>query len=194
MRNSLWFLIGLVLLVVVGLATMASAGTVTLNWGASEGATGYKVYVDNTHDTTAVINGLTGVVKVVNGAHAFNVTAFNDRGESPFSNTVNTPPLVTSVAPANLNVVVQGDVATFTWGAVTGAEEYRLYINGALTKTVAPTVTTTSYTFDPGSATAYVTAYNAWGESLPSNSVNIVSVPNTPSGLKITVITIIDQQ
>jgi len=193
MRNFIWLVLGVVLITMIGLVSMATAGTVTLNWGASEGATGYKVYVDNTHDTTAVINGLTGVVKVVNGAHAFNVTAFNDRGESPFSNTVNTPPLVTSVAPANLNVLVQGDVATFTWGAVTGAEEYRLYINGTLTKTVAPTVTTTSYTFDPGSATAYVTAYNAWGESLPSNSVNIVSVPNTPSGLKITVITIIDQ-
>ena len=193
MKNFLWFMVGFIAMILIGFASMSHAGTVTLAWGASEGATGYKVYVDNTHDTTAVINGLTGVVKVTNGAHAFNVTAFNDRGESPMSNTVNTPPLVTAVAPANLNVMVQGDVATFTWGAVAGAEEYRLYINGALTKTVAPTVTTTSYTFDPGSATAYVTAYNAWGESLPSNSVNIVSVPNTPSGLKITVITIIDQ-
>ncbi len=193
MKNFLWFMVGFIAMILIGFASMSHAGTVTLAWGASEGATGYKVYVDNTHDATAVVNGLTGVVKVTNGYHTFNVTAFNDRGESPFSNTVSTPPLVTSSAPSNLNVMVQGDTATFTWGAVTGADEYRLYINGALTKTIPPNATTTTYTFDPGSATAYVTAYNAWGESPPSNTVNIVSVPNTPSGLRITVITIIDQ-
>ena len=89
--------------------TVCFATTVTLQWNASTGATGYKVYynadsstqpfngtgasqgsspVDVGNQTTATIGGL-------NPTHAyyFAVTAYNASGESAYSNIVSVPEL-----------------------------------------------------------------------------------------------------
>lgn len=84
------------------------AGTVTLQWSPSTGADGYYVYTDGAKG--AAIIGTTSTVTVPAGAHSFYVTAFNGWGESKPSNTVTTPPLVTS--PTNVKITVFVDVVT----------------------------------------------------------------------------------
>jgi uncharacterized protein YxeA len=163
----------------------AFAGTVTLEWDASTGVDGYKVYVDGKHDAAATITGTTSKSTVVPGAHNFNVTAYNARAESVFSNTVTTPAIAT--APANFRYSISGNNAVFGWDAVSSATEYRLYVNGVLTKVPAGTVTATM-PISTGASAAYVTAYNGWGESPASNTLTILSIPASPANLRATVV------
>ena len=69
--------------------------------------------------------------------------------------------------------------------AVTG---YNVYIDKVKSKTVLATETTASLTnVTPGAHEIYVTAYNAWSESLPSNSVFTPGIASPPTGLVVTV-------
>lgn len=164
------------------MATSAFAGTVNLQWGPSSGASGYYVYTDDVKGPA--VTGTTASIKVVNGAHSFYVTAFNDRGESPKSNTVTTPPLATS--PASFATVVKNNTATFSWNPVAGAEEYRLYLNGVSVKATSPF----QATIPDGAVSAYVTAYNAWGESGPSALIDILPLPTAPGSTVVVTVEI----
>lgn len=173
-------LLGIIAILLLSVISV-HAGTVTLNWGTSTGATGYNVYVDGAK--TMSTTGLSASVKVINGKHAFYVTAYNDRGESPPSNTVYTPELCAAASDLLLASLV-GTKATFTWGKVIGADEYFLYVNG--TRTPAGEVD-----LGTGAATVYITASNGWGEGPPSNTVLIAPMPGAPAGVRY-VITALD--
>lgn len=97
-------------LVILGFMVCGSAvaGTVTLQWSPSTGADGYYVYTDGAKGVA--VTGTTSTVTVPAGAHSFFVTAYNAWGESQPSNTVTTPPLVTS--PTNVKITVFVDVVT----------------------------------------------------------------------------------
>jgi len=108
-------LFSLVLLAVMVCPLAAGAGTVTLQWGQSTGADGYRIYrmpvgeqpITNPPRTPigTVGKALTySDTTVTAGAWSYFVTAYNSWGESAPSNVVSTPPLV--AAPNNLMIVV----------------------------------------------------------------------------------------
>ncbi len=101
MRSTILSCLVLIAILLAGITT-ASAGTVTLEWGAVSGADGYHVYTDNAKGPA--VTGTTSTVTVPAGEHSFYVTAFNGWGESAPSNTVKTPPL--PGAPADARVIV----------------------------------------------------------------------------------------
>ena len=101
-----WVLAVMMLLV----ASMASAGTVKLTWDAVDGAMGYKVYVDGQLSQATIKNHAD--VVVVNGKRVFYVTAYNEWGESAPSNTVTTPDV--AGVPANVKLVITIDATQGT--------------------------------------------------------------------------------
>ena len=170
------------------------AVTVSLQWGASSGATGYKVYyqtdsssapfsgaapVDVANQTSTAITGL-------DPAHAyyFAVTAYNATGESAYSNVVSIPELTSPVAsitfPAN-NASVNGTVAvTAVATDNVGVTRVEFYVNGVLQGTDTATPYTYGWNTSSLAAGAYTMtakAYDAAGNVGESTAV-VVSVVN----------------
>lgn len=174
------------------------AVTVTLNWGASSGSTGYRVYykadspalpfngtgaaqgaspINVGNQTSATISGL-------DPAHSyyFAVTAYNASGESSYSNLVSipelTPPTTAITYPAN-NAGVGGTVAvTASASDNVGVSKVEFYVNG----TLMGTDTSTPYTYSwitsslaAGNYTLMTRAYDAAGNVGQSGNV-VVSV------------------
>lgn len=178
------------------------AVTVTLNWGASAGSTGYRVYyradsatlpfsgtgaaqgaspINVGNQTTATISGL-------DPAHSyyFAVTAYNSAGESSYSNLVSVPELTepsTSISyPAN-NATVSGTVAiTASASDNIGVSRVEFYVNGVL----QGTDTSTPYTYSwntaalaAGSYTLMTRAYDAAGNVGQSGNVAVTVTRDT---------------
>lgn len=65
---------------------------------------------------------------------------------------------------------------------------YNVYQDGVKVSTIAaPTTTVTLPTVSATAHTFYVTATNSSGESLASNTVNMLALPGAPSGLKVSI-------
>jgi len=186
---------------VLGIGTVSHAVTVSLQWGASTGATGYKVYyqadtstapfsgtgasegsapVDVANQTSASISGL-------DPAHAyyFAVTAYNTAGESSYSNIVSVPeqtsPTTSISYPAN-NASVGGTVAiTASATDNVGVTSVGFYVNGVLqgTDTSAPyTYSWNTSSLASGTYTLTSRAYDAAGNVGQSSAIT-VSVSNS---------------
>jgi hypothetical protein len=194
--------------------SICSATTVNLEWGNNSGATGYKVYyqadsasqpftgsgaiegpspVDIQGQTNATISGLDP-----SHSYSFAVTAYNDSGESTYSNVVSVPelvePTVTISSPAdnsNLNGIVSVTTAASDNVGVTKVE---FYINGTLRAT--DTSTPYIYSWDTSSLTAgsytlmskaYDAAGNIGQDSITVNVGNDTSPPtvtiNSPANI-----------
>lgn len=94
-------------------------------------------------------------------------------------------------APTGLTGTAGDAEANLTWNSVAKATGYNVYKNGV--KITSSPISTTAYKVtgltNDTTYTFEVTAVNADGESLKSNTVNIkpvVSIPNAPTGLKAT--------
>jgi hypothetical protein len=168
-------------------------GEITLSWGTSSGAAGYKVkygtasgsyttVMDVGGSTSATIDGLT------NGTtYYFAVSAYNANGESADSFEKYGKPHVLPPAPdapvQNDPVAGNGKV-TVSWNAVVGADGYNVKygtVSGTYTNTVrAGNVTSRTITGLSNGTTYYfvVTAYNEGGESGVSNEKS--AVPELP--------------
>jgi hypothetical protein len=71
------------------------------------------------------------------------------------------------------------------WDPVTQATGYNVYADGA--KSTSVTATTATVTVPAGAHSFYVTAYNSWGESAPSNTVTTPPAAVAPGNLRVTV-------
>jgi hypothetical protein len=184
--------------------TASLASTVTLQWGASSGATGYKVYyqadsqtqpftgteaaggsspIDALNQTSATISGL-------DPAHAyyFAVTAYNASGESTYSNIVSVPELISPEVlisyPAN-NASVSGTVSVNASASDNvGVTKVEFYVNG----TLQATDTSTPYLYSwntssltAGSYTLMAKAYDAAGNIGKTTNVSVTIVYDTVS-------------
>ncbi len=188
--------------VLLTLGSGCFAVTVTLNWGASAGSTGYRVYyradsatlpfggtgaaqgaspINVGSQTTATISGL-------DPAHSyyFAVTAYNSAGESAYSNLVSIPELTvpsTSISYPASNATVSGTV-TITANASDniGVSRVEFYVNGVLkgTDTSSPyTYSWNTSSLAAGSYTLMTRAYDAAGNAGQSGSVVVTIFRDT---------------
>jgi fibronectin type 3 domain-containing protein len=180
-----------------GVAGTSGHEQVTVSWSppaAGGPVQGYRVYRDGN------LAGQTGAgalsfldTGLTNGqTYTYTVTAFNAGGEGPPSEPATATPTLAPPGPPQSLQAVPGDAQiTLSWlppSTGGGPEGYRVYRGGVLHATVAgATFTDTGLT--NGTAYTYtVTAYNAGGESGPSNYVTATpsAVPGTPQGLTAT--------
>jgi len=178
------------------------AVTVSLQWGASTGATGYRVYyqanssaqpfggngasqgsapVDVSGQTSATISGLDPA-----NAYYFAVTAYNEAGESSYSNVVSVPELAsptTSISYPASNASVSGTVAiTASASDNVGVSSVGFYVNGVLQGTDTSTPYTCSWntsSLAAGSYTLTARAYDAAGNVGESGAVTVTVVNDT---------------
>lgn len=191
-----------VLAILVGVHGESLAVTVSLQWGASTGATGYKVYyqadaatqpfggtgatqgsapIDVSNQTSATVSGL-------DPAHAyyFAVTAYNASGESTYSNVVSVPELTPPTT--DISYPVNGTSASGTVTVTANASDnvgvtsVEFYVNGVL----QGTDTSTPYTFSwntsalaAGSYALTTKAYDAAGNIGQSATVTVNVVNDT---------------
>jgi len=185
------------------LTATAGNSAVSLNWQASEGATGYNVYmgspdcssltkVANTTGTSYEVTGLTNGTQ-----YCFVVKAYNADGESANSNQATATPVapVPPQAPTNLTAAAGFSLVTLRWDASSGATGYKIYIGSPDCSTFISTTTTTGTSAQVTGLTNgiqycfVVRAYNAIGESGNSNQATATpsaSAPSVPSLLGAT--------
>lgn len=155
----------------------------TLNWSSVSGANSYKVYKNGVLLSSNIVGtsfNVTGLNASTN--YSMQVSAVNTAGESTKSTTqivatsaplVTIPSVPTSLAASNRT----SSGFTLSWGSVSGATSYQVYINGSL---LASNVLTTSYSLtDLIQNTNYsmqVIAVNSSGSSNLSNALNVTTL------------------
>jgi uncharacterized repeat protein (TIGR03803 family) len=186
------------------LSATAGNGQVTLNWGASFGATSYKVYQGTTaggEGATAVKAGITGTSTVIGGlsngtTYYFKVTAVNASGESGKSNEASARPVAPPAAPTGVTATPGNGQVTVGWIASSGATSYNIYQGttaggeGATPVRTGVTATSMAITGLSNGTTYYfkVAAVDAGGTSPLSAeaSAKPVAPPAAPTGVSAT--------
>ncbi|WCN37447.1 OmpL47-type beta-barrel domain-containing protein [Aneurinibacillus uraniidurans] len=160
--------------------SITNGNDITLKWNGATYATAYKVY--------QIVDGQPVLKKTVTstsvtftdmpqGDYTYEVHSFSDRfGESPAAGTLSftlTWPVVQP--PVLQSSLFNANNMTFTWKAVTWANEYRLYkVTGDSKQLLykGTALTNTVYNLAEGNHSFQVTAYSTrFGESAPSNLI-----------------------
>jgi hypothetical protein len=178
-----------------GLQATAGDAQVSLTWGASSGASSYKVkratvsggpyvivasnLVATSFNDTAVSNGT---------LYFYVVSAVGTGGESADSaeaSAMPSAPLLPPAAPGGLNASASNGQVALAWNISNGATSYRVQratVSGGPYATVADSLTAASYTdTSVTNGTTYfyvVSASNAAGES--PNSSQVSATPSAP--------------
>lgn len=155
----------------------SNENSVTVSWGAVEGATGYDVIFNGTtYHVTGTSTTLTGLT--ANTAYPYQISAKNADGSSSYSitKTVKTAP----IPPANPTAAPTQNSVTISWGAVLGATSYDVLFNGTPYKVNGTSKTISGLT--PGTSYSYsVRANNADSSSSYSEPQIIITIPNPPA-------------
>jgi fibronectin type 3 domain-containing protein len=168
-------------------AATISASSISITWTAVSGAVSYNVYrsvsLDGTYEkaNNSVIVSNSFLDTGLNAAttYYYKVTAVNAGGESVQSNTVFT--ITSPNAPTELSAEAKNTkIINITWANVSGAASYNVFrsltVDGIYEKVNTSTIGENKYTdtnLSKGTTYYYkVTAVNAGGESVQSNSVN----------------------
>jgi len=207
--SNVWMRVSKVIFIALSALSFLTTGqsdchavTVSLQWGASTGATGYRVYyqanssaqpfggtgatqgsapVDVSSQTSATISGLDPA-----NSYYFAVTAYNEAGESSYSNVVSVPELTsptTAISYPASNASVSGTVAiTASASDNVGVSSVGFYVNGVLQRTDTTTPYTCSWntsSLAAGSYTLTARAYDAAGNVGESGAVTVTVVNDT---------------
>lgn len=165
--------------------SVVSNGVVSLSWGASSGATGYRLSRDG-----AQISDQTGTTYTEtlakNQSYTYSLVAYNDAGDSAPATLKVTVPLEPPAAPTGLAASVSQGVVSLSWDSTAKATGYRLYRDG----TLLADQTGTGYTDNIGAAGEYaytLIAYNDDGDSPEATlTVTVVLPPSVPAELRMT--------
>ena len=135
-------------------AVTNSATGVKITWGAVSGAEKYRVYYKNSSGGWTKIADVTGTSYTWTGAesgtkYTFTVRCISSDGKSATSSFDSTGKSITYIAAPKISALTnEATGVKITWGAVSGAEKYRVYYknsSGGWTKIAD--VTDTSYTW-----------------------------------------------
>jgi hypothetical protein len=158
--------------------SIANGNDITLRWTASSYATAYNVYqiIDRQKVLKQTVTGVSiTFTNMPQGNYSYEVDSFSTRfGESPTGSTINftlTWPVVSS--PTLSAAVINVNNITFSWPAVSWANEYRIYevTNGTLQLIYKGTALTYKvYNLSEATHVYQITAYSTrFGESALSN-------------------------
>lgn len=99
---------------------------VELNWYAADGAEGYRLYRDGAliGEFTAGQLSYTDTGLKMGTTYTYNVTAFDDSGESEYSNSLYLTPSKLTQRPVLTAYAVDAHTIQLSWTAVSGADHY----------------------------------------------------------------------
>ena len=165
---------------------------VQITWGAVSGATAYDLYVD----ATTIVSGVTSPYTYSPGnssSHTYQVRARNASCTGSWSTgTAGTDGNATPAAPGAPSV---SDVSAcalsgvqISWGAVSGATAYDLYVDST---TIVPNVSNPT-TYSPGNSSSHTymvraknaTCTGAWSTGTAGTDANLM--PGTPTAPTVT--------
>ena len=178
----------------VTVASQNTAGSLTVSWTASVGASSYSLFQGTTsggEGNTAAKSGIAGTTATLTGLSAgqqyfFTVTA-TDAGGSSTPSTEASGTVIPTV-PTGLSASAGNASITLSWSAATGATSYNVYqgtkSGGEGAAPVQSSISGTSATISGlTNATAYyftVAAVDAGGTSAPSPEANATPVAPPP--------------
>ena len=185
-----------------------TANGINISWGSVAGVEKYRVFYKTASgdwikltDTTSTSYTWTGAKSNTN--YTFTVRCVNSAGNAYTSGYNTVGKSIKYVATPKLTAVSNGLYGVqITWGAVAGAEKYRVFYrigNGAWTKITDTTATTyawlspvsgTNYTFTVrcvnSTGTAYTSGYDYVGKSLKTVATPTLNTPEpTANGINI---------
>jgi len=164
-------------------ATNINQTSFRANWASVNGATSYKLFVDNTE----IYNGSSISCNVtsldIGSSHSYYVQAINAGGTSTNSNTINLTlnPAIAGVPVASTATDITQTSFTAHWSSAIGATSYKLFIDDV------EAYSGTNLSFNKMGLTVgsshsyYVQAINISGASANSNSINLTLNPAIPS-------------
>jgi hypothetical protein len=188
--------------------TNSFATTATIQWGSSTGATGYKVYYQTDSPTQpftgtgatqgpspiVIQNQSSGLINTtISGldpshTYYFAITAYNESGESSYSNVVSapemSPPTVTSFTLPSTYTILTVPISTLTATDNTAVSVYCVTLTNSTNGCAWSSSTPTSVTFSSyGIQTAYAWAKDAAGNisSAKLASVSIATDTTNPT-------------
>lgn len=164
-----------------GLVQINTQAGAAFSWEPSEYANEYVIARDSVKIATVYGNVTSYTDTDAPELSTYTVTPYNGKQAGTGSSITI---LAKLDAPGNLNAVLDGLTVTLTWGAVSGAEGYKVYRDG----TVVASVASASYTdtLTPPASVAY--AVSAYKGTIQSEISRIVVVENW-EGVLLTLIT-----
>eukprot|EP00741_Cyanophora_paradoxa_P014763 tig00020824_g14241.t1 len=164
---------------------------VSLNWSASTGATGYKIYRDGAYLADSATNSYSDATTVWGTGYEYQVSATNSGGEGPKSVTISVttdPAAPASISTSQPSSDTPSVAITWTPPAIGAATSYNVYRGGMEIghNVTSPYTDTTAASFVVN--TYYVKAVNIVGEEGPTSNSSAItptsaSAPPVASGL-----------
>lgn len=164
--------------------TFKNGNDIVLSWSASTYAQTYNLYEIGSDGKNTLVDSLKDLTYTITnapaGTYSYAVSAVNSLyGESPISTVVQVNVVLpTMIGPSNLAYKIQnGNDIALTWGAVTYANNYKVYelVNGE--KVIQTTVSSTSATLSnvqAGNHTYVVHSESTrFGESTTGSSISV---------------------
>ena len=167
-------------------ATVNANGSFKLSWNKVEGATRYGIYMKQANGSYKWIKTVTGTsfttaVAAYGKQYTYKVLAANNnKSAQTFSNVVNAKNTKKLQTPSLKVAVNKNGSFKLSWGKVTGAEKYELYIkqaNGSykLMKTTTATSFTTAVASKGKTYSYKVRAVTSKNKNATSNYSKVVS-------------------
>lgn len=164
-----------------GLVQINAQAGAAFSWNPSEDANEYVIARDGVKIATVYGNVTSYTDTDAPGLSTYTVTPYNGTQAGAGASIT----ILTKIdTPVNLNASLDDRTVTLTWNAVSGAEGYKVYRDGA----VVASVTNTSYTDTIAPPTSVAYAVSAYLGSIQSGVSDAVVVENW-EGVLLTLIT-----
>lgn len=169
-----------------------TSNSVDFTWSALDGATSYAIAENG--NLIAVVTGTSYTVTGLSPqtSYSFQMAAINDSGQSDYSIPTNVTTLgVPPSAPSGLTYTsISSNSVTIQWSNVSDASSYNVYLNGNLISNVSSDTYTLSGLTPNTLYTITINAQNTWGQSTLSSPLSLTTLPDPPTGLKATNVTL----
>jgi len=163
-------------------ATDITQTSFTAHWASVNGATSYKLFIDDVEAYSGTNLSFNKTGLTVGSSHSYYVQAINISGASANSNSINLilNPAIPSAPVANVATDITTTSFTANWATVSGATSYKLFIDDVeaysgtnlnFSKTGLSSGTTHTY---------YVQAINISGTGSNSNTVDVSTISSAP--------------